>query len=294
MSVDFYTKNAYQGYPQLQRDVNGVKGQVAQVDSVDEKVEKAFFGSIPPVRRVMSLPDKIEKGDTAAALGAGVIAVTLLPEDIRDMKSALKQGKAFFNKQIYDAPYECSKYQHDFSFFKGTLLQEYMNKVQTQEAKERVANWYSADKSLYDSKFGEKVKGFLGIADGALQPAKNMKDVFGDEMFVSEIKAKSVFGELTGRAMKRTTKIGAVLLAALELPKIFKAMNQGENISEQAGNTVKQTAKSAVNVTSLLTAIGYCGAIGAKKYKAIGSLVGMGIGAVIGASASDKIQDMIG
>ena len=293
MSVNFFTNSAYQSYPQLQRDVNSVKEQVAQVDSVDEKLEKSFFGSIPPVRRVMSLPDKLENGDAVAGLGLASVAVVNLPEDIRDMKSAVQQGKAFFNKQVYDAPYDCAKYQHDFSFFKGTLLQKYMNKVQTQKAKERVANWYSADKSLYDTKFGEKVKGFLGITNGK-QELSSIKDIFDNEMVVSEILAKNGFGELTGRAMKRTTKIGAILLGALELPKIFKAMNQGENISEQAGNTVKQTAKSAINVTSVLAGIGYCGAIGAKKYKAIGSLVGMGIGAVVGATASDKIQDMIG
>ena len=294
MSVDFYTKNAYQSYPQLQRDVNSVKGQVAQVDSVDEKVEKAFFGSIPPVRRVMSLPDKIEKGDAFAAVGAGVIAVTLLPEDLRDMKSAYNQISAKIKGTPFLKPYENAKYQHDWSFFKGSLIDYIEKNMKDSKAKETIKNWYYADKSLYETKFGDKVKGFLGITDGKAELAPGIKNVFGDEMVVSEILAKNGFGELTGRAMKRTTKIGAILLAALELPKIFKAMNQGENISEQAGNTVKQTAKSAVNVTSLLTAIGYCGAYGAKRFGAIGSLVGMGIGAVIGASASDKIQDMIG
>ncbi len=293
LSVNFYTKNAYQGYPQLQRDVNDIKGQVAQVDSIDEKVEKAFFGSIPPVRRVMSLPDKLEKGDTLAALGAATIAVTLLPEDIRDIRNAYNQVSAKIKGTPFVKPYEHMQYQHDWSFLKGSLLQEYMSKVQTQKAKERVAKWYSADKSLYESKFGEKVKGFLGITNGK-QESSLIKDVFGNEMVLSEIVAKNGFGELTGRAMKRTTKIGAVLLAALELPKIFKAMNQGENISEQAGNTAKQAAKSGVNVTSILAGIGYCGAYGAKRFGAIGSLIGMGIGAVVGATASDKIQDIIG
>ena len=294
LSVNFYTKNAYQGYPQLQRDVNDVKGQVAQVDSIDEKVEKAFFGSIPPVRRVMSLPDKLEKGDTLAALGAATIAVTLLPEDIRDIRNAYNQVSAKIKGTSFVKPYENVKYQHDWSFLKGSLIDYFVKKMKDSKARDAIMKWYDADESLYNTKFGEKVKGFLGITDGLSIPAKNMKDRFGGQMYVTEIQTKSLFGELTGRAMKRTTKIGAILLAALELPRIFKAMNQGENITEQAGNTVKQTAKSAVNVTSLLAGIGYCGAYGAKRFGAIGSLVGMGIGAVVGATASDKIQDVIG
>jgi len=294
LSVNFFTNNAYQSYPQLKRDVNGVKEQVAQVDSVDEKLEKCFFGSIPPVRRVMSLPDKLESGDTIAATGAAAIALTLLPEDLRDIKNAYNQVSAKIQGKAYEVPYDCAKYQHDWSFFKGSSIDYFVKKMKDSKLKDTIMNWYYADKSLYNTAFGEKVKGFLGITDGALQPTKNMKNVFENPMSVREIVAKNGFAELTGRAMKRTTKIGAILLAALELPKIFKAMNQGENITEQAGNTVNQTAKSAINVTSVLAGIGYCGAIGAKKYKAIGSLVGMGIGAVVGATASDKIQDMIG
>ncbi|MEI8377123.1 MAG: Hsp70 family protein, partial [bacterium] len=43
----------------------------------------------------------------------------------------------------------------------------------------------------------------------------------------------------------------------------------------------------------LIAGIGYGGALGAKKFGAMGSLVGMGVGAVLGATASNKIQDII-
>jgi hypothetical protein len=293
LNVSFLTTNAYQGYPQLQKDVRDVKEQVGQVDSVDEKLEKSVFGSLPPVRRVMSLSDKFNNGDTVAGVGLASLAIVNLPEDIRDMKAGYRQLEAKFKGTAYTAPYEYAKYQHDFSFFKGTLLQNWMNKIQTEAGKEKVAKWYAMDESLYNSKFGEKVKGFLGINDGPFVATEG-KNVFGKKLVVSEVVAKNGFAELTGRAMKRLPILSVVALALLELPKIFKSMNKGDSISEQAGNTVKQTGKSAINVTSILAGIGYGGAFGAKKFGAVGSLVGMGVGAVIGATASNKIQDVIG
>ncbi len=293
MNVSFFTTNAYQGYPQLQRDVRDVKEKVDKVDSVDEKIEKSVFGSLPPVRRIMSLPDKINNGDAASAVGLASLAIVNFPEDMRDIKAGYNQLAAKLGGKAYTPAYDYSKYQHYFSFFKGTLMQEWMNKAKTQAGRERVAKWYAMDESIYNSKFGEKVKGFLGITDGKSKYVPEMKNVFGNEMFVSEIKANSKFAELTGRAMKRVTILGVAALALLELPKLFKAMNKGDSISEQAGNTIKQTGKSAINVTSILAGIGYGGALGAKKFGAMGSLVGMGVGAVLGATASNKIQDII-
>jgi hypothetical protein len=93
--------------------------------------------------------------------------------------------------------------------------------------------------------------------------------------------------------MKRTTKLGVIALGLLELPKILKSTNQGNSIAEQTGNTGKQLVKSGINLTSVTAGIAYGGAFGAKKFGAIGSLVGMGAGAVLGATASNKIQSLV-
>ncbi len=294
MGVSFYTNNAYQGYPKLQNDINDVKQSVGSVDSLDEKVEKSALGIFPTFRRVMSLPDKVEKGDTVGAIGVSAVAVTLLPEDLRDVRNAWNQVSAKIQGKPYKAPYLHEKFQHDWSFFKGSLVDEWVKRLKDPKVKQKAFELYGKDKSLYNTKFGKTVRNFLSINDGLPEKAGILKDKFGKQMYVSEIKAKNLFGELTGRAMKRTTKIGALLLAAFELPKIFKAMNQGDGVAEQAGNTVKQTAKSAVNVTSVLAGIGYCGAYGAKRFGAFGSLAGMAIGAVAGATVSNKVQELIG
>jgi hypothetical protein len=101
----------------------------------------------------------------------------------------------------------------------------------------------------------------------------------------------NLFAQLTGRALRRTTKLGLIALALIEVPKILKKMFEGKNIFEQGKNTLEQTAKSTVNVASVAAGIGYCGAIGAKYGGSIGSLVGMGAGAILGSKLSEKIQD---
>ena len=115
------------------------------------------------------------------------------------------------------------------------------------------------------------------------------RDINGKARFTTAFEG-SAFAKLTARAMSRTTLIGIAVLAAIELPKIFKAMSQGDNIGEKAENTVKQTIKAGINLTSITAGIAYGGAIGSKYGKAVGSLVGMGAGAVFGSLVSKKIQ----
>ena len=47
--------------------------------------------SLPPVRRIASLPDKIQNNDYIPALGLASLALINLPEDVRDIKSAGEQ-----------------------------------------------------------------------------------------------------------------------------------------------------------------------------------------------------------
>ena len=121
-----------------------------------------------------------------------------------------------------------------------------------------------------------------------------MKNNFGDEVTINKIKAKGLFGDLTARAMKRTTVLGLGALALIETPKIFKAMGEGNDIGNQAENTFKQAIKSTMNVASITAGIAYGGAIGARCGKSLGSLVGMGVGAVLGSLVSNKAQSLVG
>lgn len=276
----------------IQRDMNGTKSAFKKADELDLAVEKTAAGVFIPCRRMMSVPKKIEEGDVVAAGIAGGLAFMTLPEDLRDVRAGYRQVKAWATGQKYEPKYDPKKFQHDFSWLKGTFFQSLLNKVKSDKGRETVKKIYESDKSLYNTPLGKFIKKALNITDGKFKPTQ-IKNVFGGNMFVAEIKAPNAFAELTGRAMKRITVFGLVALALLELPKIFKSTVTGDNIAEQAGNTAKQTIKSGINVASIAAGIGYCGAIGAKHGGAFGSLLGMSVGAVLGATASNKFQGFI-
>jgi hypothetical protein len=294
LSINFYTANGYQQYPQVQKDVNDVKAQVGTVDNVDTKVEKSFLGALPPFRRIMSLPDKFDNGDTLAGVGLSAIMIANLPEDCRDIRAGFNQLKDHLAGREYKPKYDFKKYQHDFSFFKGTLFEDLHKNTKNEKVQKTMQYLYEKDESIFNTKFGEKVQKFLGIESGEMTSAPGMKNRFGQEMMVTEVKASNAFAELTGRAMKRTTKLGVLALGLLEIPKLIKAFGKGDSVSENAGNGAKQVVKSGINLATVTAGIAYGGAFGAKKFGAIGSLVGMGIGAVVGAAGSNKLQDLIG
>ena len=290
--VQGISNNDFGQNTQVQRDLKSVKTVVQKTDEIDLAVEKTAAGVFIPYRRMMSVPQKIEEGDIVAAGIAGGLTFMTLPEDLRDIRAGYRQVKAFVTGQKYVAPYVTKDFQHDFSWLKGTFFQNLLNKVKSDKGKETVFKIYTADKSLYNISLGKFIKKTLNITDGKSKLSK-VKNLFGDNMFVTEIKATNIFSELTGRAMKRITVFGLAALALLELPKIFKSINKGDNFFEQTGNTAKQTVKSGINVASIAAGIGYCGAIGAKHGGAFGSLLGMSVGAVVGAIASNKMQEFI-
>lgn len=293
--------NQTQQYPQIQQDYKDVKKHVDKTESTDETVGKAALEAIPTFRRISSLPEKIQNGDALPALGLASLALINLPEDMRDVKAAGGQIKALLKGEKFQGSYDYKNYQHDFSFFRGTLLEPMVDlkKANNQTKAEKLM---SLDKTLLETQLGIKIKEWLGITRSGRQYIKTFnketnsweiaKDINGMKRMAYAYEG-SAFGKLTARAMGRTTLIGTAVLAAIELPKIFKAMNQGNSIEEQAGNTAKQTVKSGINLASVTAGIAYGGAIGSKHGGPLGSLIGMSAGAVIGSFASKKAQEAI-
>lgn len=280
-------------YSQVQQDYRDVKKHVDKVNDTDKGVFYALE-SLPPVRRLASLSEKIQNGDYTPAVGLASLAIINFPEDMRDIKSSYKQ---LFEKG-YKPKYDYKNYQHDFSFFRGTLLNDFVdpNKTKNPELAEKILK---QDKTLLETKFGQKVMKFLNVhaVEGITTPIENIGHSEDTPRYVKALKFKgngkfAGFGELTARAMTRTTKIGVLALTVLEMPKIFKSLNQGNSVTEQAQNGITQIAKSGINVASITAGIAYGGALGAKKFGATGSIVGMGLGAISGAFASSKIQNL--
>ena len=258
-------------------------------------VEKTVVSSVAPARRLCDIPDMVRSGDTIAAIGLAGLTVVSLPEDCRDLKAAYNHSSCVLRKRRISAPYNYHKYQHDFSFFRGTLLHEAMKRVKSERGKKIVDNLYKADITLYNTKFGKWVQNILGIENGK-NIKSSIKNLYGQEVSVQKINVKKDFlglKELTGRTMKRTSLLGLAFMGLLELPKIIKSITKGDDAQEKTKSFAKQVGKSSLNVFGVTAGMGYIGAIGAKKYGALGSLIGMGLGVIAGAGASKWIQNQL-
>ena len=262
------------------------------VDSIIEPVEQTVVSSVAPARRISGIPDMLKNGDTFGAAGIAALTLINLPEDCRDLKAAYKHSACLLSRKNAPKAYDYKIFQHDFSFFRGTILHELMKRVKSKRGKKIVKAFYNADKTVYNTGFGRFLQKILGITNGS-PVNSSVKALWGSPLPVSSINVKNDFlglKELTGRALKRTTVLGLAFMGLLELPKIIKSLKNGENTKEKTKSFAIQSGKSALNVLSVSAGMGYLGAIGAKHGGALGSLLGIGLGAIAGVTGASAIQ----
>lgn len=228
---------------------------------------------IPQWRRISSVKDKMNNDDEIGALGSVGLMLINLPEDKRDVIGVVNQLTGA------EPLYDYKNFQHPFSFFRGTMLEKWLHK-NVAAGKKWAKFLYNNDISLYntisDLKF---LKPFIAEEKDAIK--SNIKDYRGKSIKAFSFTGNK-FAKLTARALKRTTLLGVIAMCLFELPKIFKSDKK-----------IKQVEKSAINVVSITAGIGYIGAIGFKYGGSTGSLIGMGLGAVLGGKLSQKTQELI-
>ena len=273
------SQNQIDKIPQIQRDYTDRKRKVDK-----ENQYTSIFEIIPTFRRIERVPAKIQDSDIVPAVGLVSLAILNGPEDLRDMESAYQQIKARFSNKSFAKPYDYKTAQHPFSFFRGTLLHKFVNPSTSPCPK--TAKWLlKNDTTLMQTKLGDLVIKIFNIEETPVDTKiKNITYTKENPKFVTAKHFKANFlGELTARALTRTTKIGALIFAILESAHLVKEVLEGKNIFQS-------TTKSVINCGSSLAGIGYGGAIGAKYLGATGSIVGMGIGAIAGSRISELIK----
>ena len=270
--------------PQIQQDYEGVKDGVNNIVDKENKLP-SIFDIIPTFRRIERVPNKFENSDFVPASGLVALAVLNAPEDWRDMKSAYSQIKSKLTDKPFTPSYDYKIAQHPFSFFRGTLLHKFVNpktspcpKLAKWILKNDTTLWDTMLKACVTKKFNIKEKKISTKIKNIIHTKENPSYIIAKNFIT-----KSTFGELTARAMTRTTKIGTIVLGGLEAAHLVKEISDGED-------AIKSTAKSAINLVSSIAGIGYGGAIGAKYFGPVGSLVGMGLGAIAGNQVS-KLLD---
>ncbi len=226
---------------------------------------------------------KISNNDHICAKAMSTIAILNGPTNMSDVFSAYKQIKSKFKDKMPDG-YDPKIAQHPASFFRGTILHEYLNPnsekcIDKNLAKHIVKN----DVSLAETKFGEWILDKLGVDETKRIPStvESLQHTINnpDYVLAKSFKSKTLFGDLTARALTRTSKYGTYILGGIGALHVAHQVADGENI-------FKETAKTALQVGATLVGVGYLGAIGYKHFGTLGSLTGITAGTGLGVLTS--------
>ena len=250
--------------------------------SIDKKDEtSSIFDIVPQVQKA----EQLQNSNSASTPAIATLALLNAPEDIRDMQGAYKQISSLIKGEKFVPPYNYKIAQHPFSFFRGTLLNNFVNPNTSPFPK--LAKWLlKQDTTLLQTKFGKWFCEQFNIKQDYVDTS--IKSITYTKTNPNYIKAKvfegNTFGTLTARALTRTPKLGVLALGAVEGIDILSDVANGENIFES-------TAKSATNLLGSITLSGYGGAIGSKMFGITGSMLGTGIGNFVNSKFNNMLFD---
>ncbi len=270
-------------FPEIYSDYKSLKNSIS-----GESSSNVIFEGLPMYGRIYSIPDKMEKKDYTPAMGMISLAVLNGPEDLRDVFSAYKQIKNKFPKPVtFHSGYDNKIAQHPFSFFRGTILNDYLNPSSKECPNPKAAAWLiKQDKTLWDTKFGEWIQKKLDIKKGDMLTDIEQIDStpkLKKKVYANIFKTNNPFKDILARAMTRTPVLGVAAMGAIETAHIAHEVKNGKNFFEESG-------KSLLTLGTTLAATGILGAIGAKHLGPTGSLAGIGLGAISGAAVSSTID----
>ena len=265
-------------FPEIYSDYKNLKNSISGDSS-----SNVIFEGLPMYGRINSIPDKLENKDYTPAMGLVSLAVLNGPEDLRDVMSAYKQIKDGFKDPHFHSGYDNKIAQHPFSFFRGTIMNDYLNPSSKDCPNPKAAAWIiRQDKTLWDTKLGNWVQKKLGIeVDEKVTQIQDIASTSVDKKLVlaKVFKTNNPFKDILARAMTRTPVLGVAAMGGIEAAHVAHEVKNGKNFFEESG-------KSLLTLGTTLAATGILGAIGAKHLGPTGSLAGIGLGAISGAAVN--------
>ena len=265
-------------FPEIYSDYKNLKNSIS-----GESSSNVIFEGLPMYGRINSIPDKLENKDYTPAMGLVSLAVLNGPEDLRDVMSAYKQIKDGFKDPHFHSGYDNKIAQHPFSFFRGTILNDYLNPSSKECPNPKAAAWLiKQDKTLWDTKLGNWVQKKLGIKQSdMLTDIEQIDSIPANKRRVPAkvFKCSNLFKDILARAMIRTPVLGVAAMGGIEAAHVAHEVKNGKNFFEESG-------KSLLTLGTTLAATGILGAIGAKHLGPTGSLAGIGLGAISGAAVN--------
>ena len=245
-------------------------------------LSSAVLETVPVFGKAPEITERVKSKDYP---GAGIVASQLaldFPNLVDDAIDAVDQldktiktklcGDGY--KYMYKKAYDFKKAQHPFSYFRGTLLQDYVNPNSPKCPNPKAAQWIlDKDVTLWDTKAGKKIAKSLNIEETKIKTSiKDTQYASNNQVKVlaKSFKAPSTFGKVTARAMTRIPVIGLAVSGVIEGCQAANEIKNGEK-------PVKAINKAALRLTSTAVLTSTLGAVGFMLFGPVGSLAGIGI-----------------
>ena len=274
-------QNEINKIPDIQKDYQQICNHVCP-----ENNNVSIFDMLPPANRLTGVEKDKEKKNYLENAGLAAMAIVNLPEDIRDLGDMAKQIKSEIKQDgSFKQPYDYSKAQHPFSFFRGTMMRKLVH-PDTAPFPKLAEKLRNMDTTLLETDWGRNFMNKNGIMTNDIKT--KIKDTSYSTKFPSFVIAKQFSGgnpltELTARALIRTPKLGVLAYGVIETANCAGNIVDGQN-------SFKSVYNSAIDLTTSLTGMGFGGAFGAKHFGAAGSLLGMGIGTILGKLTANELK----
>ena len=260
------------------------KGSERKAEERNKILSNAVLETVPVFGKTPEITERVKSKDYP---GATIVASQLaldFPNLIDDAVDAVDQldktiktkicGDGY--KYMYKKAYDFKKAQHPFSYFRGTLLQDYVNPYSSKCPNPKLGDWLlDKDITVWDTKLGKQFGKVFKIKESKIRTS--IKDTRSTDYNKVNVRARvfdspSKFGKFTARAMTRTPVIGLAVSAAINGEKPDKAI-----------------VKGALRFTSGTAITAICGTVGS-FLRPVGSLVGLGIGAGLSYLVSKAIK----
>ena len=245
-------------------------------------LSNAVLETVPVFGKAPEITERVKSKDyPGAAIVVSQLALDF-PNLIDDAVDAVDQLDKIIKtklcgdgyKYMYKKAYNFKKAQHPFSYFRGTLLQDYVNPNSPKCPNPKLGDWLiRQDKTLWDTKIGKETSKMFNIEVEHVKT--KIKDIKSTPEKPVNIKAKhfkapSTFGKVTARSMTRLPVIGLAVSGVIEGCQAANEIKNGEK-------PVKAVNKAALRLTSTAVLTSTLGAVGFMFFGPVGSLAGIGI-----------------
>lgn len=281
-------QNEINKIPDIQKDYLNIRNMFMSQENDKNSIFETIEEQAPLYGKIAEATNEVKDKNYVPATGLISLAVLNGPEDVRDAVDIWKQFKNKFKPtKSWISGYDNKYAQHPYSFFRGTILGDVLNPYSEDCPSPKWAKKIiKADKTLWDTKFGNWAQKKLGIKTFKVKTDIKEIDFTPKNLhktLATGLKTSSKFADITARTMLRTPILGVGALGLIETSDIIHEVKNGKNFLEETG-------KSIATLGTTLLATGVLGAVGAKHYGAIGSLAGTTLGALTGAIADNIIN----